>query len=182
LDDAYSSPPQFLAGAKSIRANTVNAIRRNAPNIFALNVKSSAVYAKDYDRSQVPAIAAQLRNPKYPNEGYPRYCTVLYKDGVITGHGLFGGVAIRNVGKQLPRFQYLTTPADPQGDPSWRVINHTGFWCGALGSCGPCLPYRPQVDYSWAHRNGRDSCKGSPHTCISPNGLFLGSFYSFNRH
>jgi len=40
---------------------------------------------------------ALLRNPNKPAEAYPRYPSVLYKDGIIKGGNLFCSAAIVNV-------------------------------------------------------------------------------------
>lgn len=76
-----------------MRTYLISNIRKAAPDIFTIDV-ASKVYATGYDRSQVLAITTLLRNPNKPSETYPRYCTVLYKDGLIRGSGIFGGVAI----------------------------------------------------------------------------------------
>ena len=69
---------------------------KNSPAIFAVNVKPE-VYAIGYDRSGVLEIATLLGNPNKPTEAYPKYPSVLYKDGVIAAGNLFGSAAIMNV-------------------------------------------------------------------------------------
>lgn len=86
-----------------MRVYIISNVRKAAPNIFPIPADAQ-VYATDYDRSQIPEIIALLCNPAKPAEAYPRYCSVLYKDGIIAGSGIFGGVAILNVG-QLPFFK-----------------------------------------------------------------------------
>jgi len=79
-----------------MRTYVISNVRKAAPGIFPIDIKQQ-VYATRYNRSQVPAIVTLLHNPNKPSETYPRYCSVLYKDGVIRGSGIFGGVAILNV-------------------------------------------------------------------------------------
>lgn len=86
-----------------MRIYLISNVRKAAPNIFPIPADAQ-VYATDYDRSQIPEIVALLRNPAKPTEAYPRYCSVLYKDGIIAGSGIFGGVTILNV-SQLPFFR-----------------------------------------------------------------------------
>lgn len=83
-----------------MRTYVISNIRKAASEIFPIDAKQE-VYATRYNRSQVPAIVTLLRNPNKPSEAYPRYCSVLYKDGVIRGSGIFGGVAILNVSRPL---------------------------------------------------------------------------------
>ena len=87
---------QFLGGGKAMRSYVISNIRKNAEDIFPVNVKSR-VYAKGFDCSKVQEIVNLLRSPKMPDEMYPRYASVLYKDGVTTGNNLFGSSAILNV-------------------------------------------------------------------------------------
>ena len=97
-----SSPPayalQFLAGAELMRAYIISNIRKNARDIFPVQV-GPGVFGKGYKRTQDPAIMGLLQNPKKPNEDYPRYPPVLYKDGVITGKNAFRSSTIVNVSR-----------------------------------------------------------------------------------
>lgn len=87
-----------------MRVYVISNVRKTASNIFPIAPQPTAVYATGYDRSKVPEIVALLRNPGLPAEDYPRYCSVLYKDGVIKGTGIFGSKAILNV-SPLPFFR-----------------------------------------------------------------------------
>ena len=89
-----------------MRTYLISNVRKAASAIFPISVESR-VYATGYDQSKVPEIVALLCNRNKPSEVYPRYCSVLYKDGVIKGSGIFGGVAILNV-SQL-RFLFATS-------------------------------------------------------------------------
>ena len=79
-----------------MRTYLISNVHKAAPGIFAIDVASS-IYATGYDQLRVPEITTLLQNPNKPSETYPRYCTVLYKDGVIRGSGIFGGATILNV-------------------------------------------------------------------------------------
>ena len=76
-----------------MRTYIISNIRKNASSIFPINVRPE-VYDKNYNRSEVPEIVALLSHPDLPDDKYPRYCSVLYKDEVIAGAGIFGSVAI----------------------------------------------------------------------------------------
>ena len=94
---------QFAAGAKSMRSYITSNIRSNAESIFPIDARQG-VYAVGFDRSGVPAIISLLRNPKIPAETHPTFCSVLYKDGIISGSKIFSGVSILNVSR-CPIFQ-----------------------------------------------------------------------------
>ena len=87
---------QFLSGGKAMRSYIISNIRRSTTEIFPV-VAESKVYAKNFNCSQIPEIMDLLRNPKKPGEAYPRYPSILYKDGVIMGNNLFRSSAIFNV-------------------------------------------------------------------------------------
>ena len=88
VQSSPSSPPayalQFLAGAELMRAYIISNICKNARDTFPVQV-GPGVFGKGYKCMQDPAIMGLLQNPKKPNEDYPRYPPVLYKDGAITG-------------------------------------------------------------------------------------------------
>ena len=79
-----------------MRSYFINNIRRNARDIFPVDV-GPGVFAKSYKRTKVPEIMDLLRNPKKPGEGYPRYASVLYEDGIISGKNVFRSSTIINV-------------------------------------------------------------------------------------
>lgn len=81
-----------------MRSYIISNVCTNASAIFPLAAEPK-VYSVGFDRSGVPEIAALLRNPSQPAETHPRYCSVLYKDGVIAGSNAFGSVAILNVSR-----------------------------------------------------------------------------------
>ena len=81
-----------------MRAYIINNIRKNARDIFPVEV-GSGVFAKSYNRTKIPAVMSLLRNPKKPGEDYPRYPSVLYRDGVITGSNVFRSSTIVNVSR-----------------------------------------------------------------------------------
>ena len=80
-----------------MRSYIISNIRKNASVIFPVNA-TSEVYAVGFDRSAIQEIVVLLHNPNRPSETYPRYCSLLYKDGVIAGSKVFSGVAILKVG------------------------------------------------------------------------------------
>ena len=79
-----------------MRSYIISNIRSHASAIFPLGAEQK-VYAVGFDRSGIPEIVTLLHNPNQPAETHPRYCSVLYKDGVIMGSKVFSGVAILNV-------------------------------------------------------------------------------------
>ena len=122
-----------------MRAYIVSRVRGNAPNIFAVDVKPG-VYTKAYDRSEVPAIVTLLRNPKLPDEPYPRYCAVLYKDGFIAGSNVFGGTAIVNVSQSLVA-DVTSNYFHRFSKPSFSVNRHSpGLLAQAAQVLTPLLP------------------------------------------
>lgn len=100
---------QFVEGVDGQRNYIISNIRQHAPAIFALGI-DPASYAADFDRSEIPEIVKLLRNPNKPTEAYPRYPSILYKDGVIAAGNLFGSTAIMNVSQLTPP---LTAPNSP---------------------------------------------------------------------
>ncbi|KAF9784398.1 hypothetical protein BJ322DRAFT_1109114 [Thelephora terrestris] len=91
---------KFLDGAESMRSYFISNIRRHARDIFPVSV-GPGVFAKGHKRSEVPAIMDLLRNPKKPGEHYPRYPSVLYKDGVIIGNNIFRSSTVVNILKAI---------------------------------------------------------------------------------
>jgi len=79
-----------------MRIYIISNVRRNASVIFPVNVPPG-VYAVGFNHSEVPDIVTLLGNPNKPTEAHPRHPSLLYKDGVIAGGNIFGGVAILNV-------------------------------------------------------------------------------------
>ena len=115
---------KFAAGAKSMRSYIISNVHGNASDIFPVDA-SSKTYAVGFGRSEVPGIVALLRNPSKPAETHLRYCSVLYKDGVIAGSKIFSGTAIMNVSR--PRFldaYPLNVLIDTQGYPPRSNVGH----------------------------------------------------------
>lgn len=141
-----------------MRTYIISNIRKHASKIFPINVQPE-VYDKNYNRSEVPAIVALLGNPESPNEQYPRYCSVLYKDGVITGTGIFGGVAIIKVSLFPFSVQDLTNSTDPQGDSSRFIVNQSASRLKPHWSSIFRCSYEPSVNHPRTGCNGRRCCK-----------------------
>ncbi|KAF9780023.1 hypothetical protein BJ322DRAFT_1112707 [Thelephora terrestris] len=91
---------KFLAGADSMRSYFISNIRKNARDIFPVDVGRGA-FAKSRKRSEIPEIMALLQNPNKPGETYPRYPSVIYRDGVIRGNNIFGSSTIVNILKAI---------------------------------------------------------------------------------
>jgi hypothetical protein len=81
-----------------MRIYLIDTVRKHASKIFALNPPIDVqVYAKDYDRSTIPALVELLKSPKKPDELHATYPRILFKDYTVDNAKLFGSVAILNV-------------------------------------------------------------------------------------
>jgi len=83
-----------------MRSYIISNVRNHASVIFHIGAEQT-VYTVGFDRSEVPAIVALLHNPNQAAKTHPKFCSVLYKDGIIAGSKVFSGVAILNVGLLL---------------------------------------------------------------------------------
>ena len=83
-----------------MRSYIISNICGSASSIFSITtatVYRGDIYSRGYERSTIPEIVTALKNPTKPNDPYPRYPSILYKDGVVNGNNLFGSEAIINV-------------------------------------------------------------------------------------
>ena len=83
-----------------MRSYIISNVCKSAQDIFLIDVKKGT-YAKGHKHSDVSEIVALLRDPKKPDDLYPRYPPLLYKDGIVKVTGLFCGSAIINVSQPL---------------------------------------------------------------------------------
>lgn len=83
-----------------MRSYIISNIRNCARDIFLISTAAEYrvdIYKRGFDRSGIPEIMEALKNPTKPNENYPRFASILYRDGIIKGSHLFGSEAIINV-------------------------------------------------------------------------------------
>ena len=103
---------QFLGGADAQRSYLISTVRTAAPNIFPV-ATTPGLFSRGNDRSTDPAIMSLLQNPGKPDDTYPRYPRVLYKDSVVSGRNVFGGSAIVNVSRMFPCISSPVTSEHP---------------------------------------------------------------------
>ena len=64
-----------------MRRYLIDNARKNAPHIFSeVGTVPLGCFAKNYDRSAVPALANLLKNPHKSDEEYPTFPQILFKD------------------------------------------------------------------------------------------------------
>lgn len=104
LETSPTFAKKFEGGMKSMRSYVISNIRKQARFIYPVDMSRHGqvdIYKAEYVRSGIPEIAALLKNRQLPNERYPRYPSILYKDGEIRGKNAFASSAIVKVLKVI---------------------------------------------------------------------------------
>jgi hypothetical protein len=123
-EDSHANISQFLDGVESMRSYFISNIRKQARDIFLVTV-GHGVFAKGRKRSDIPEIVVLLRNAKRPEDIYPRYPSVLYKDSVIAGKNLFGSSAIINVSVYVFSLLLLNILLDIEDHIPWPDVTYS---------------------------------------------------------